>query len=71
LSTAPRPIDAAAVADARAALPPDEILELVVRAFETLGDPTRAKILYALARRPMCVRDLALTAGVAESAVSH
>ena len=65
------PIDPSAVADGRAALPPDEILEFVVRAFETLGDPTRAKILYALTRRPMCVRDLALTAGVGESAVSH
>ena len=69
--TALKPIDAAAVADAKAALPPDDILDLVVRAFETLGDLTRAKILYALSRRPMCVRDLALTAGVAESAVSH
>ena len=47
------------------------MLELVVRAFETLGDPTRAKILYALTRRSLCVRDLAITVGVAESAVSH
>lgn len=65
------PIDASAVADARSALPSEQILELVVRAFETLGDPTRAKILYALTRRPLCVRDLAITVGVAESAVSH
>lgn len=64
-------IDPEAVADARSALPPEPILDLVVRALETLGDPTRARILYALIRRPLCVRDLALTVGVGESAVSH
>lgn len=65
------PIDAQAVAEARSALPDEQILGLVVRAFETLGDPTRAKILYALTRRSLCVRDLAITVGVGESAVSH
>lgn len=64
-------IDAEAVAEARAALPPPEILNRVVQALETLSDPTRARILYALIRRPLCVRDLALTVGVSESAVSH
>jgi len=71
MSAAAAPIDPAAVADARSAIPDEEILQLVVRAFETLGDMTRAKILYALTRQAMCVRDLALTVGVAESAVSH
>lgn len=64
-------IDPAAVADAQAAIPEQGILDLVVRAFEALGDPTRAKILYALVRRPLCVRDLAIAVGVSESAVSH
>jgi DNA-binding transcriptional ArsR family regulator len=71
MATFADPIDSLAVADARSALPDEEILELVVRAFETLGDPTRAKILYALAKRSLCVRDLAITVGVGESAVSH
>lgn len=71
MTTFTKPIDASAVADARLALPEEEILEFVVRAFETLGDPTRAKILYALTRQSLCVRDLAITVGVAESAVSH
>lgn len=44
---------------------------LVVEAFEALADPTRARILYALGKRPLCVRDLAVIAGVSESAVSH
>jgi ArsR family transcriptional regulator len=65
------PIDAVAVADCQAFLPDEDILELVVRAFDALADPTRAKILYALTRRPLCVRDLAITVGSSESAVSH
>ena len=71
MATLADPIDAKAIADAQAALPEEEILEFVVQAFATLGDPTRAKILYALTRRPLCVRDLAITVGVGESAVSH
>ena len=68
---AAEPIDARAMADAQSAIPDAELLGLVVGTFETLGDPTRAKILYALARRSLCVRDLAIAVGVAESAVSH
>lgn len=65
------PIDPEAVAEMRAAAPSDELLTLVVEAFGALADPTRARILYALTRRPLCVRDLAHIAGVSESAVSH
>jgi DNA-binding transcriptional ArsR family regulator len=69
--SAPTPIDAGAVADARLALPDDELVCGVVEAFQALADPTRAKILYALIRRSLCVRDLAILTGVSESAVSH
>ena len=65
------PLDSEAVAQARLGLPEEEVLRLVVEAFDALGDPTRAKILYALVRGPLCVRDLALTIGARESAVSH
>lgn len=65
------PIDPVAVADCQGNLPEEEILELVVGTFDSLADPTRAKLLYALIRRPLCVRDLALTVGASESAVSH
>ncbi len=65
------PIDPDAVAAPRAQALPEELLRLVVAAFQALGDPTRARILYALTRQPLCVRDLALVAGVSESAVSH
>ncbi len=67
----PTPLDPAAVAEAQTAIPTDDLLMLVVEAFEALADPTRARILYALGRGPLCVRDLAVVAGVSESAVSH
>lgn len=65
------PIDPEAVTEVCAEAPSDELLTLVVEAFQALADPTRAKILYALIRRPLCVRDLAIVVGVSESAVSH
>jgi DNA-binding transcriptional ArsR family regulator len=65
------PIDPAAVAHAQAAIPADELLSLVVAAFQALADPTRARMLYALTTGPLCVRDLAILVGVSESAVSH
>jgi DNA-binding transcriptional ArsR family regulator len=64
-------IDPHAVVEGQAALPDEEVLALVVQAFDALADVNRAKILYALIRRPLCVRDLAITIGSSESAVSH
>lgn len=64
-------IDPVAVAAAQATAPSEALLTLVVEAFQGLADPTRARILYALTRRSLCVRDLAIVAGVSESAVSH
>lgn len=64
-------IDREGVAGARQAAPPESLLDIVVETFEALADPTRARILYALSARPLCVRDLAAVAGVSESAVSH
>lgn len=64
-------IDAAALSAGREAVPDDAIVGGVVAAFRALGDPTRARILYALTRGPMCVRDLAILVGVSESGVSH
>jgi len=65
------PLDPDALALARTAIPDESTLTGVVRALQLLGDMTRARILYALARTPLCVRDLALAANVSESAVSH
>jgi ArsR family transcriptional regulator len=59
------------VAEVRATAPSEEQLALVVAAFEALADPTRARILYALMRHPLCVRDLAIVVRLSESAISH
>lgn len=67
----PTTIDPAAVHEARSATPPAAVLTTVVETFRALADPTRARILYALVARPLCVRDLAVVVGVSESAVSH
>ena len=64
-------IDAVAVEAARAAALPESHLLLLVETFQALADPTRARMLYALTQRPLCVRDLAILVGVSESAVSH
>lgn len=39
--------------------------------FRTLGDPTRVRMLDALAQSELCVCDLATLIGLSESAVSH
>ena len=67
----PAAVNAKAVATARAVIPPDRQLAIVVEMFGALADPTRARILYALTTGELCVRDLALLVGVTESAVSH
>lgn len=64
-------IDVEAVEAARATALPEVHLLLLVETFQALADPTRARILYALIHRPLCVRDLAILVGVSASAVSH
>jgi DNA-binding transcriptional ArsR family regulator len=39
--------------------------------FQVLANPTRLRIVEALARRELCVWDLAVVAGTSHSAVSH
>ena len=67
-----RAIDPDGVAAALAGLPPQDILDLVVAAFEALAVTTiMPAVSHALVQRPLCVRDLAIVAGVSESATSH
>lgn len=60
-----------AVRTARAALPGGEELGALTEFFATLGDPTRLRIVAALASQELCVCDLAAAIGQTESAVSH
>jgi len=50
---------------------PDKELNRLAQTYKVLGDPTRLKIVMALAGSEMCVCDLAAFLGVTESAVSH
>lgn len=64
-------IDAEAVEASRVEALPEAHLQMIVETFQALADPTRARILFALSQRSMCVRDLALLVGVSPSGVSH
>jgi DNA-binding transcriptional ArsR family regulator len=46
-------------------------VEALAETFRALGDPTRVRILDALAAGELCVRDIASLVGVSESAASH
>jgi ArsR family transcriptional regulator len=50
--------------------PPRAIADLA-ETFKVLGDPTRLRIVYALAQEELCVCDLATVLGVSQSGVSH
>jgi DNA-binding transcriptional ArsR family regulator len=66
------PIDPERVAAARARLPSSEEATEVAELFRLLGDPVRARIMYALTgAQELCVGDLALALGTSESSVSY
>ena len=50
---------------------PEFELDRLALTYKVLGDPTRLKIVMALAGGEMCVCDLAAFLGLSESAVSH
>lgn len=63
--------DAEAVARARAERCSDSELAALAAAFQLLANPMRLEIVHALARRELCVGDLAAVVGASVSAVSH
>jgi DNA-binding transcriptional ArsR family regulator len=67
----PRTVDAQHVASARASMPADSDVMDLADVFGLLGEPSRVRILIALLDGQMCVRDLAATVQLSESAVSH
>ena len=50
---------------------PEAIVQEIAATFGVLGDPTRIRILDALAAGELCVCDIATLAGISDSAVSH
>lgn len=61
----------AAVARARAMLPCGASVHEASRFLKALADPTRFRLLAALAEAELCVGDLATVLGASPSAVSH
>ncbi len=57
--------------NAKKSLPTQEIVENTARLFKALGDPTRMKIICALAKDELCVSCLADTLNMEQSAISH
>jgi ArsR family transcriptional regulator len=55
----------------RQQLLPARTVEALADTFRVLGDPTRVRILDALASGELCVCDIASLIGISESAVSH
>ena len=51
--------------------PKSEALTNLSDLFQSLSDPNRIKILYALSREEVCVCDLSALLGMSDSAVSH
>ena len=64
-------LDAAGSAARRRALMESATVEVLAETFRVLGDPTRVRILDALADGELCVCDIASLVGMSESAVSH
>lgn len=65
-------VDEARVEAAKAQLLPDEELEQLTQLFRLLGDPTRARLLYAvLEAGELCVCDISAATGTPETNVSH
>lgn len=59
------------VAKAKASMLPNKDLLAISAIFKVLVDPTRAKLVWALDQREMCVCDLAVTLNMTKSAISH
>ena len=55
----------------RQELPTDALLCELADLFKLFGDPTRAKILFALMESEMCVCAIAELLGMTQSAISH
>ena len=64
-------VDARKVACLRKKMHSAAAVQLLAETFRVLGDPTRVKIVFALAHEELCVCDLATIVGASQSAVSH
>ena len=66
-----RLVNADKVAAVQEAMPPDGDVVDLAEVFGLLADPSRLRLLVALLTGELCVCDLAVAAGLSESATSH
>lgn len=66
-----RPINEELVSEIQNDMMPEEIYENTAAFFKMAGDPTRCKILSALAMSELCVGDLANVLSMTKSSISH
>jgi len=52
-------------------MPPDGTVHALAETFRAMSDPTRVRIIAALAKQELCVSDLAEMVGLTTSAISH
>lgn len=64
-------VEPAKIEKVRQLMPPEETLYSLAQFFKVFGDPTRVKIIWALAEEEMCVCDIAHLLGMGHSAISH
>ena len=64
-------INRKAVNDVRSQMLRHQLVTDTAEIFKVLGDPTRVRLLYALAQRELCVCDLSAVLGMTQSAISH
>jgi DNA-binding transcriptional ArsR family regulator len=60
-----------AIRSARKAVNNEEEIRSLAETFKVLSDPTRLKIVMALAKQELCVLDISHLLAVTDSAVSH
>ncbi|MDA0999098.1 MAG: metalloregulator ArsR/SmtB family transcription factor [bacterium] len=64
-------VDEAKVSAVQETMKSEKIFFALAETFKVLGDPTRTKILFALAQEELCVCDLSNLLGLSQSAASH
>lgn len=64
-------VDEERVERVRKMLVGDSVFQDLADTFKAIGDLTRTKMLYVLAREELCVGDLAMLLGISPSAISH
>ena len=64
-------VDEIKVRRVRRAMKPAAAVTVLAETFKILGDPSRVRIAFALAREELCVCDLANLLGISQSATSH